>query len=108
MNGYTHIQMAMCICVYIDIYTHTHTQIEIYFKEFACTIVQETWVWPLGWEDPLEKEMATHSSILACEISLTEEPDRLQSMGSQRIRHNLATKQQHQFPNTVLLWNIGG
>ena len=55
-----------------------------------------------GWEDPLEKEMATHSSILAWEIPWTEEPDGLQSMGSQRVRHNLATKEQQQFPNTVL------
>ena len=48
----------------------------------------------LGREDPLEKEMATHCSILAWEIPWTEEPGRLQSMGSQRVRHDLylATK----------------
>ena len=45
--------------------------------------VQETWVWSLEWEDPLEKKMATHSSILAWRIPWTEEPGRLQSMGSQ-------------------------
>ena len=45
--------------------------------------MQETRVQFLGWEDPLEKEMATHSSILAWRIPWTEEPDRLQSMGSQ-------------------------
>jgi len=45
--------------------------------------VQETWVQSLGWEDPLEEEMATHSSILSWEILWTEEPGRLQSMGSQ-------------------------
>ena len=45
--------------------------------------VQETGVWSLGWEDPLEKEMAAHSSILAQRIPWTEEPGRLQSMGSQ-------------------------
>ena len=45
--------------------------------------MQETWVPSLGWEDPLEKEMATHHSVLAWEISWTEEPDVLQSMGSQ-------------------------
>ena len=44
---------------------------------------QEKWVWPLDQEDPLEKEMATHSSILAWEIPWTEEPGRLQSMGLQ-------------------------
>ena len=47
----------------------------------------------LGWEDPLEKEMATYSSILAWEIPRTEEPGGLQSMGSQRIRHDLVSKQ---------------
>ena len=46
---------------------------------------QETWVWSLGWEDPLEKERATHSSILAWEISWTEAPDGLQSMRLQRV-----------------------
>ena len=45
--------------------------------------MQETWIRFLGREDPLEKEMATHSSILAWRIPWTEEPDRLQSMGSQ-------------------------
>ena len=50
--------------------------------------VQETWVRSLGWEDPLEKEMATHSSILAWKISWTEEPGGLQSMGSQRVGHD--------------------
>ena len=45
----------------------------------------ETWVQSLGWEDPLEKEMATHSSILAWGIPRTEEPGRLQSMGSQEF-----------------------
>ena len=54
--------------------------------------MQETWVWFLGWEDPLEKEMATHSSILAWKIPWTEEPAGLQSMGSQRVGHDLATK----------------
>ena len=47
----------------------------------------ETWVRPLGWEDLLEKGMVTHSSILVWRILWTEEPDRLQSMGSQRVSH---------------------
>ena len=51
----------------------------------------ETWVRALGWEDPLEKEMAIHSSTIAWKIPWTEEPGRLQSMGSQTVRHNLAT-----------------
>ena len=50
--------------------------------------VQETWVRSLGWEDPLEKEMAVHSSTLAWKISWMEEPGRLQSMASQRVRHD--------------------
>ena len=50
--------------------------------------MQETWVQSLGQEDLLEKKMATHSSILAWKISLKEEPDRLQSMGSQRVGHD--------------------
>ena len=50
--------------------------------------MQETQVRSLGQEDPLGKEMATHSSILAWEIPWTEEPGRLQSTGSQRVRHD--------------------
>ena len=52
------------------------------------SIMQETWVRFLGWEDPLEKEMATHSSILAWKIPWTEEPGGLQYMGSRRLGHN--------------------
>ena len=50
--------------------------------------MQETWVRSLGWEDPLEKEMATLSSILAWRIPWTQEPGGLQSMGSQRVGHD--------------------
>jgi len=50
--------------------------------------MQETWVPSLGQEDPLEEDMATHSSILAWEIPWTEEPGGLLSMGPQRVRHN--------------------
>ena len=53
--------------------------------------MQETWVRTLGQEDPLEKEMATHSSILAWKMPWTEEPGWLLSMGSQRVGHNWAT-----------------
>ena len=53
--------------------------------------MQETWVRFLGREDPLEKEMAIHSSTLVWKIPWTEEPDRLQSMGSQRVGHDWAT-----------------
>ena len=54
-------------------------------KEGTCLPTQEIQVWSLGWEDPLEEEMATHSSILAWEITWTEEPG-----GLQRIRHDWA------------------
>ena len=54
-----------------------------------------SWVPSLGRGDPLEKEVATHSSILAGKIPWTEEPGRLQSMGWQRVRHDLATKPPH-------------
>ena len=50
--------------------------------------VRETWVRSLGWEDLLEKEMATHSSTLTWKISWTEKPGRLQSVGSQRVGHD--------------------
>ena len=50
--------------------------------------MQETQIRSLGWEDPLEKEMAAHSSILAWKIPWTEEPGRLPSMGSQRVGHD--------------------
>ena len=52
--------------------------------------MQETWVQSLGWKDPLEKEMATHSSILAWEIPWTEEPGGLQSVGSQKSQTGLS------------------
>ena len=70
-----------------------------YFLKFVLTslmaqmvkrlpVMQETWVRFLGQEDPLEKEMAIHSSTLAWKIPWMEEPDRLQSMGSQRVGHD--------------------
>ena len=75
---------------------------DIFFKEFLdlsgafsggsvvknMPLKQEMQVQSLGWEDTLEKEMATHSSFLAWKIPGTEEPGRLQSMGSQRVRHD--------------------
>ena len=75
-------------CVYI------YTWITFVFKSKLAQMVkrlpamQKTWVRFLGWEDPLEKEMAIHSSILAWKIPWAEEPDRLQSMGLQRVGHD--------------------
>ena len=57
-------------------------------KKQNSAAVQETQVCSLGWNDPLEEEMATHSSILTWEIEWTEEPAGLQSMGLQRVRHD--------------------
>ena len=66
--------------------------------------MQETRVQSLVWEDPLEKEMATHSSILARELPCTEEPGRLQSMGH-RVRHDLVTQQQA-LTEGMRLWGL--
>ena len=66
--------------------------------------LQETQVLSLGWEDPLEKGMATHCSILAWKIPWTEEPSRLWSMGLQRVERDQATNtffQQSTFDNTA-------
>ena len=58
----------------------------------AVYLMKETWVQFLGWEDPLEREMAIHSSFLAWEIPWREETGGLQSMGLQRVGHDLVTK----------------
>ena len=63
--------------------------------ESICLPVQKTRVQSVSQEDPLEKEMATHPSILAWRITWTEEPDELQSMGSKSVGHNLATEYTH-------------
>ena len=63
-------------------------------KNLSANAGDEGWVQSPGWEDPLEKEMATHSSIFAWEMLWTEEPGGLQSVRSQRVRYGLATEQQ--------------
>ena len=70
----------------LDIFIERHLNYERSGKRLPA--VQETWFRFLGCEDPLEKEMTTHSSTLAWKIPWTEEPGRLQSMGSQRVGHN--------------------
>ena len=86
-------------------YTKYETRLLIPFKQYkdynrASLVTQMvknllamrgTWVWSLGWEDPLEKGTTTHSSMLARRITWTEEPGGLQSVGSQRVRHDWAT-----------------
>jgi len=66
---------------------------------------QETWIRSLGWEDPLEKEMATHYNILVWRIPWTEEPGQLQPMGSQRVGHDLVTKQKTTTTPFIILYN---
>ena len=65
--------------------------------------MKEMWVRSLGWEDPLEKEMATHSSILAWEIPWTKEPGGLQSIRCQRVGHDLMTKQQQKWKEAKVM-----
>ena len=62
--------------------------------------MQAVWIWSLGREDPLEKEMATNSSILAWDIPWTEDPSGLQSRGHKSIEQNLVTKQPWTEPGT--------
>ena len=68
--------------------------------------IQETWVRFLGWEDPLEKGMATHSSILTWRNPWTEEPGGLQSMELQRVRHNWATNTHIHTPGSASLQRL--
>ena len=82
--------MCVCVCVF-----------EFNYMTFGASLVsqmvknlpamQEAWIWSLGWEDPMEKEMVTFSSILTWRIPWTGEPGRLQSTGLQRVRHDWAT-----------------
>ena len=73
--------------------------------------MREIQVWSLGWEDPLEEEVVIHCSILAWEIPWTKEPGRLESMGSQGVRHDWANTHNIVLGHTFLgmsynLWNI--
>ena len=98
-----------CVCVYVYIYIYIYTtslsislsmEFRLLNEHYASLVAQtvkrlpamwETWVRSLGGEDPPEEGMATHSSILVWRIPWTEEPSGLQSMGSTRVRHDLAT-----------------
>ena len=78
-----------CHCLLRIIYIHVYTWTSLVAQMAKCLpTMQETWVQSLGQEDPLEKEMAIHSSSLAWKIPWMEEPGKLQSVGSQRIGHN--------------------
>ena len=68
---------------------HFHFETPLVAQMIKCLpTMRETWAQSLGLEDPLEKEMGTHSSTLAWKIPWTEEPGKLQSMGLQRVRHD--------------------
>ena len=80
----------MCVvrlCVFTYIYCCARASLVAQMVK-CLPAMKETWVRSLGWEDPLEKETATHSSTLAWKIPWMEEPGRLQSMGSQRVGHD--------------------
>ena len=97
------------VCFFINWQFILFTLICMFLKGFSLVAQRlkrlppmlETWVRSPGQEDTLEKEMATHSSILACRSPWTEEPGRLQSMGSQRVGHDWAT-------SLTLIINIDG
>ena len=78
--------MFMYVCVCIPTHTHVGSPCGAVVKNPPT--MQETWLQSVGWEDPLEKEMATHSSILVWRIPWTEKPGGLQSIGSQRVGHD--------------------
>ena len=78
-GSYTHVHVHACMYAYASLVAQMVKRLPA---------MRETWVRFLGWEDPLEKEMAIHYSTLAWKIPWLEEPDRLQSMGSQRVGHD--------------------
>ena len=103
-NLFSNVFFKRCVYVHVCIYMYMHMCVHIHTYIWASLVTQMVKNLPamqgirvqsLGQEDPLEKGMATQSSILAWEIPWTEEPGRLQSMGSQRVGHNWATKHFH-------------
>ena len=87
-------ELQNCCTVWLKQYFIVYAMVEktsLVAQTVKCLpTMRETWVWSLGREDPLEKEMATHSSIHAWKIPWTEEPGGLQSVGSQRVGHDWA------------------
>ena len=105
MSVFVPVSQYFDYCSFVVSFEVQNSNFVLFFKIFLCIwgaslvaqrlkhlpAMQETLVQSLGQEDPLEKEMATHSSILAWRIPWREEAGRLQSMGSQRVGHNWAT-----------------
>ena len=84
-------------------------QVALVVTRLPMQATQKTWIRSLGWDHPLEKGMATHSSILACRIPWTEESGGLQSMGSQKVRHDQVTNSHFlgpRLPNRVFQADI--
>ena len=80
---------SVWVCIWVHLLLFRAFQMAQQVRNLpAIQETEETWVWSLGWEDPLEEEMAIHSNILSWRIPWTEEPGRLQSIGLQRVRHN--------------------
>ena len=80
----------ICFCLEVHLWSYFRSSLVARMVKHLPTM-RETRVWSSGWEDPLEKAMATHSSTLAWKIPWTVEHGRLQSMGSQRVGHNWET-----------------
>ena len=81
--------LTFSLVYYLNTYSQTFYRASLVAQRLKCLPpMRETQVRSLGWEDPLEKEMVTHSSILAWKILWTEKPSRLQSTGSQRVGHD--------------------
>ena len=93
--GFLKINSANFIYLFFNIEVAWSLMISLLAQMLKCLpTMQETQVQSLGWEDPLEMEIATHSSILDWRIPLTEGPSGLRSMELQRVRHDLAAEQQ--------------
>ena len=90
MRHYIIPNTTILLCHHYCVYSVLHYTSLLAQTIKSLSAMQETWVQSQGWEDPLEENMATPSSILAWRIPWTEDPGRLQSMGLQRVRHNWA------------------
>ena len=87
--GWYALSIFVCVCIYICVCVCVCVCVHMYIYMYVAAM-WDTWVWSLGWEGPLEKDMETHSSTLAWKISWAGEPGRLQLMGSQRVGHDWA------------------
>ena len=100
---HTHPPTHRCSVLHTDTLHHSASQVAQWWK--VCLLTQEmseTWVWFLGWEEPLEEEMATHFNILAWKIAWTEKPGGLQSTGSHTVEDDWA--QTHISDHSIEQW----